>query len=189
MKKNIVLLLLLAILSGSITFVFAQDNSSVSKFSITSHASVGHRVGLFMDDNLFGAVEAGIGFKYHFCDHWSWNFGLDYMFCSDGSQRNHIFLQMPFQMEYQLEHLYVNGALCVLPVFDCLSGSNVDVLCRIGASLGIGGRITLTQHDCMTIGAQILQYVDFENIKSIHLSDLSETVMLKIGYEHRFSIK
>jgi len=186
MRKNIISLLMLVILSSSITFVSAQDNSSVSKFSITAHANVGHRVGLFMDDNLFGAVEVGIGGKYHFCDHWSLNFGLDYMFCGNGLQRKQLFLQMPIQLEYQLEHFYVNGGFYVLPGFDYSSVGNVDVICSIGASLGVGGRITLTQRDCMTIGAQVLQNIDIENIKPMRLSDFSETVMLKIGYEHRF---
>lgn len=183
MKKNILFLFLLAILIISCpATIFAQDTSPVSKFSITTYTGGGVRIGL--SDNLSGAVGVGIGAKYHFCDHWSLNFGLDFLYFDNGSQRGLIILQMPLQMEYQLKYFYVNGGFYLLP--GVKMGSNSNITCLVRAALGVGGRIPLTSRDCLTIGAQFFQNIDFAFSKPNNLNDLSETVMLKIGYEHRF---
>jgi len=73
MQKKIAFLLLVTILITSTSSIFAQDTPPKSKFSITAYAGGGVRIAL--SDNLFGAVGGGIGAKYHFCDHWSLNFG------------------------------------------------------------------------------------------------------------------
>ncbi len=182
MKKKISFLLLLTILITSTSSIFAQDTPPKSKFSITAYAGGGVRTAL--SDNLFGAVGGGIGAKYHFCDHWSLNFGLDYLYFDNGSKRGHNILQMPIQMEYQLKYFYVNGGLYLLPGVKI--GSHTDVTCLLLAGLGVGGRIPINLKDCLTIGAQFFQNIDFDFSNPKNLNDVSETVLLKIGYEHRF---
>ena len=168
-----------------------QDVTFQRGFSIT--ADVG---GGFDKAPIFGwfhpIIGLGIGARYDFHPLWGVKFGLRYeTIIMDKGEYHSNNLLIPVEMEFHLPHFYVQGGTFIGFFFGTSTAANAVAVFNIGATLGIGGRINLTQNDLLTIGVHSALKETWDKVYNNGVGHLSESVpnysvMLRVGFEHRF---
>jgi hypothetical protein len=192
MRKFFLFIIVSALCLGSLKAqTETQDVPFQRGFSIT--ADVG---GGFDKAPIFGwfqpTIGLGIGTRYDFHPLWGVRVGLRYeTIIVDKGEYYSNNLLIPVEMEFHRPHFYVQGGTFIGFFLATRTAANAVAVFNIGATLGIGGRINLTQNDLLTIGVHSALKETWDMVYNNGVGRLSESVpnysvMLRVGFEHRF---
>ncbi len=176
--------------------VFSQNSSNTTDFhkgfSITANVGGGFCKYPAVSD-LYPGVGTGVGMRYDFHRLWGVAAGIRYedyfTIPRDIAIRN---ILIPVEMEFHLSHFYVRGGIFLGFGVNTWVAANAKEIFNIGSTLGLGGRINLSSKDLLTIGLHGALFEGFDYLyyeghaPRLHHDIPRYSVMLNIGYEHRF---
>lgn len=158
-------------------------------YNITADVSGGIDKSPIIFSGVFPGFGLGIGMRYDFHPYWGVHTGLRYehIFISGDQYINSMLI--PVEMVFHLPHFYVQGGILLGVCFDSPVAANAKEVLDLGGTLGLGGRIKLTDQDKLTIGIHGTLFCNWEEVNDNGQLDFGYpryTIMLRVGYEHRF---
>ncbi|MCR4738332.1 MAG: hypothetical protein K5846_09290 [Bacteroidales bacterium] len=169
----------------------AQNPSSEFQkgYNITADVSSGIDRVPFLINDVFPGFGLGIGMRYDFHRYWGVRTGLRYEHIFIGGPQHINSMMIPVEMEFHLPHFYAQGGILIGACFDSPIAANAKEMLDLGGTLGLGGRISLTKQDKLTIGVHGTLFCNWQEVNDngrLSIGFPRYTIMLRVGYEHRF---
>ena len=162
-------------------------------FSITADIGGGFNKYPILSREFCPGFGMGVGMRYDFHRFWGVSAGLRFenYYTTDKEFSIHDLI-IPVEMEYHLPYFYLCGGVRFGVCINTWTAANAREAFSIGGTLGLGGRIPLTQSDHLSIGVHGALINVFEayytdgTFKRYVEGFPRYTVMLRVGYSHRF---